>query len=333
MATYARIGTFNVLNLISAEVPYYEPGSKYSAAEFDQKTRWIGQQLDHMQADVVGFQEVFHTAALQAALNLSIRFNGVTPIVVGTSEMESPAFHPGVALASRLPLELLATITAFPDVAKLNSTELSVSINTFSRPILKAKVQLFPSVEAVIFVAHLKSKRPTYIEGETASNPVHRALGSARALIRRTAEAASLRALIVDEIQGNDRPVIVLGDLNDADRAVTTQMIAGDPPFYRLPRAQKERAWDTLLYSAEEIQQRQSTRDVYFTHIYNSFYESLDHILVSQEFYGRNPDCLAELDHVQVLNDHLIDESQTFEELSNTRSDHGQVVARLRLRE
>lgn len=333
MPTYARLGTFNVLNLISADWPYYDANSRYTPSEFAEKTRWIGQQLDRMQADVVGFQEVFHASALQAALNQSQRFQGVQPIVVGTNETESPAMSPGIGLAARGGAQLLGAMTAFPNSARLDAPGLSVSIDSFTRPVLKASVQIFPNVEAVVFVAHLKSKRPTLIDGESPSNQVHRALGSARSLIRRAAEAAALRALVVDEIQGNNRPVIVMGDLNDTDRSVTTQMIGGDPPFYKLPRATKDQIWDTLLYSAQEIQARQSTRDIYYTHIFNGFYESLDHILVSQEFYSRNPNRVAELDYVQVLTDHLQDETQTMEDPGKLTSDHGQVVARLRLRE
>lgn len=332
MTTETFVGTFNVLNLISADFPYYDKDSYYSPADFEKKTRWIGQQLDRMRADVVGFQEVFHTSALQAALDQSEHLRGVRPIVVGTQETERPGVHPGVALVAKGGAELIGAITAFPEVAKLNSPELSVSINAFSRPVLKARVQLFPSMEVTVFVVHLKSKRPSYIEGESPKNPVHRALGSARSLIRRAAEAAALRALVLDEIRGQSRPVIVIGDLNDTERSVTTQMISGDPPFYRVPRAQKEEIWDTLLYSAQEIQLRQSTRDLYFTHIFNGFYESLDHILVSEEFYSRNPDRVAELDFVRVLTDHLQDETQTMIEGDPLTSDHGQVVARIRLR-
>lgn len=333
MPTYSRIATFNVLNLISAEHHYYDTGSKYTAAQFEDKTAWIGSQLDRMEADVVGFQEVFHGTALRTALNKSTRFRDVVPLVVGTNEMQSPAMSPGIALASRGPAELLGAITAFPDDTRLNTDELKVSITSFSRPVLKARVQLFPGIEAIVFVAHLKSKRPQYADSESPDNPVHRALGSARSLVRRAAEAAALRSLVVKEIQNTRQPVIVLGDLNDTDRAVTTQMIAGDPPFYRLPAARKQAIWDVLLYSAQEIQTRLSTQNVYYTHIYNGFYEALDHILVSEELYSRNPDRVAELDYVRVFNDHLVDETQSFEEVPNTRSDHAQVVARLRLRD
>jgi hypothetical protein len=124
--------------------------------------------------------------------------------------------------------------------------------------------------------------------------------------------------------------VVVLGDVNDATLAVTTQMIAGEKPYYRYSTNQKDPYWDVLLYSAQEIQSRRSTRDTYFTYIYNGFYEALDQILVSEELYSLNPDRVAEVDFVQVFNDHIIDEAQSWDDIPRTVSDHGQVVARIR---
>ena len=144
------------------------------------------------------------------------------------------------------------------------------------------------------------------------------------------AEAAALRALILDEVADTRTPVIVLGDVNDATLAVTTQMIAGEKPYYRYGRERKEAYWDTLLYSAQEIQVRASTRDTYFTYIYNGFYEALDQIMVSEELYRLNPDRVGEVYYVQIFNDHIIDAEQTFDPVPRTKSDHGQVVAWLR---
>ena len=93
---------------------------------------------------------------------------------------------------------------------------------------------------------------------------------------------------------------------------------------------QKEAYWDVLLYSAQEIQARRSTRDTYYTYIYNGFYEALDQIMVSEELYFSNPDHVAQVDYVQIYNDHIIDETQALERIPKTVSDHGQVVALIR---
>lgn len=55
--------------------------------------------------------------------------------------------------------------------------------------------------------------------------------------------------------------------------------------------------------------------------------------MVSQEFFARNPTRLGEIDYVRVFNDHIIDEEASFDEIPRTRSDHGQVAVKLRLRD
>ena len=59
---------------------------------------------------------------------------------------------------------------------------------------------------------------------------------------------------------------------------------------------------------------------------------ALDHIMVSEEFHGPNPDGVGEIEYVQVFNDHILDEMASLDEVPRTRSDHGQVVAKIRLR-
>jgi hypothetical protein len=53
-----KVGTFNVYNLISANVAYYG-NKKYKPEVYDKKVQWIGAQIDRMNADLVGFQEVW----------------------------------------------------------------------------------------------------------------------------------------------------------------------------------------------------------------------------------------------------------------------------------
>lgn len=337
-----RVCSFNVFNLVSPGFNFYRTGSAYSPAEFGEKVSWIGRQLDEMQVDLVGFQEVFHKNALKTALERSERFAGSDPIVLATNEIQDPLRSPAVGLATTLDIVgEPESVVAFPDdaIIKLptNSDETdfaTVPITTFSRPVLKVRVRFSDSVVVTVFVAHLKSKRPALTNREREADPrpaVFNTLGTARSLIRRAAEAAALRSLVITEAQNNDDPVIVIGDVNDGTLSVTTQMIAGDPPFFRLSAERKKPARDLLLYTAQQIQARESTRDTYFTHIFNGSYESLDQIMVSQEFYRRNPNRVGQVDYVQVFNDHILDEMQSFDEIPRTRSDHGQVVVKIRL--
>lgn len=334
-----RVGSFNVFNLVRQGTSYYSR-PPYSPSEFSEKTMWIGRQLDDMEAEIVGFQEVFHKDALRTALERSSRFAGVEPIVLATNESEEPAFTPAVALATTLDVEgAPESITDFPSDSLISVPDpdetnlVVVPVTQFSRPVLKARVRFNDSIVTTVFVAHLKSKRPALLDSESNDTPVHRTLGTARSLIRRCAEAAALRSLVISETKDNKNPVIVIGDVNDGTLAVTTQMISGEQPFFRLKTELKTPYRDVLLYTAQQIQARESTRDTYFTHIFNGAYESLDHIMVSQEFYQLNPNRVGEVDYVRVFNDHIIDEMQSFDDIPLTRSDHGQVVVKIRLKE
>ncbi len=135
------------------------------------------------------------------------------------------------------------------------------------------------------------------------------------------------------KVKGNNDAVLILGDINDTGQAVTSEIMAGSPPWRKIPFEKKLRAWDILLYNVKDIQARQSYRDVYYTHIHNGHYESLDHILISQEFVRQNPNHLGYVEYVRVFNDHLLDDTLSQTEIPHWQSDHGQVVVTIRLRD
>jgi endonuclease/exonuclease/phosphatase family metal-dependent hydrolase len=329
-----KVGTFNVLNLTRAGDRPYPDDPPYSAAEFDRKADWIAEQLRRMDADLVGFQEVFHEEALRTVVGRSGRFDdGATVVAPGADGVSGPK----LGLATRLALaEPVTSVTDFPAGLDAAVDGLALPVGSFSRPVLRARVVLDPAAgtTATVFVVHLKSKRPVLDPQAPDNDPREEALGKARSLIRRAAEAAALRFLLLEEIVGNAQPAIVLGDLNDGARAVSTDIVMGDSPSRFWPRGAELRQayWDRLLYSAFEINARQIGRDVSYSHIFNGHYETLDHILVSQEFYDRNPKRIAEVSNLRIFNDHLFDSQLSNDRPDRVASDHGQLVAEIRLR-
>jgi predicted extracellular nuclease len=186
----------------------------------------------------------------------------------------------------------------------------------------------------IVFVVHLKSKRPIFRRDNVdKDDPLEIAWGQALALVTRATEATALRYILVETMRHNKQPVVVMGDINDNAHAVTSEIISGTAPFRRLPQHKKAAIWDTLLSNVKDIQARISYQDFYYTHIFNGFCESLDHIFVNEEFVRSNPGCVGFVEYVKILNDHLIDETLSPEEVSKTRSDHGQVVATIKFRE
>ena len=340
------LGSFNVYNLVRPGVPFYS-SSSYTEEESAAKTTWLGERLGEMDADVVGFQEIFHRETLLEATDKSGLYADHDRVLAPgatreDNEVDGRAQGPKVGLASRLPLIEHQSITLFPDEARLRVPEgleadspiVDIGLTRFERPVLKARVELPTGQVMVVFVAHLKSKRPiVFTDLEDKNDPKIKALGAARSLIKRAAEATALRCLLVDELKESPAPTVLIGDLNDSVASVTTQICAGDPPWIKLSTAQKRPIWDVLLYSTNDIQSRNSLRDVTYSHIFNSRYEVLDHIFVSQEFYSRNPERIGRVSYQHQFNDHLWDETLIRRPKDRTISDHGQVVATIRLEE
>jgi endonuclease/exonuclease/phosphatase family metal-dependent hydrolase len=327
LALRVTVSTFNVQNLILPGITYYGT-SRASPDDYQRKCQWIAGQLKRMDADVIGFQEVFHRAALENCLILSGHYAHAEVIT-------EPETHlaPRVALVSRLPVRRHQWISEFPPEAHLEALGVTLPFTRFHRPILKAWLALPNDQDAVVFVVHLKSKRPLIGEGHQRHDPVEEARGMARSLILRACEAAALRLLVLEEIRGTNTPLILMGDLNDATHAVTNDILQGRLPQRNFPAEVKKTLWDILLYSCSDLQARKSYKDVYYTHLHNSHYESLDHIFVSQEFVNENPAHIGFVEYMRLYNDHLLDPALTDELPPTEISDHGQPLVSIRLRD
>lgn len=320
MTKILKIGTFNTLNLVNPNEKYY--GNKaYSESDFNKKITWQGQQLDKMRADIVGFQEVFHGQALRKMVNSSEYLKDAF-IVAANPDGQSPS----VALASKFPI---VETEIFENLPQLDIEGNMIPITKFSRPVLKAVIEIAPEKRLTVFVAHLKSKRPTFAENVDKNDPLEQAKGAVRSLVRRAVEACGLREILVNHSEYNQDPVIIVGDLNDTSLAVATRVVSGEPPMRYLKFEDKKKAWDTLFYHAKDIQARKSFHDFYYTHIHNGHYEALDHIMVSQELVAENPNSIGQIRNVAIFNDHLIDETLSEESIPCWQSDHGQVVAHI----
>jgi predicted extracellular nuclease len=165
-------------------------------------------------------------------------------------------------------------------------------------------------------VAHFKSKAPSklFLENWYRSDKDYysrhsSALGAAVSTIRRTAEAAALRMILTEEMKGNENPVVVLGDLNDSQHSNTINILTGQPNY--LLSGLSKGGSDTALYTAGTLQE------------YRSLRESLDHILVSQEFYDNSRKRIWAFKGMELFNDHLNADNHK----EDGTSDHGIVCA------
>jgi predicted extracellular nuclease len=309
-----RFATFNVCNLAPPGARLYDNLEPSTQEEYDAKITWTAHQVDLLAADVIGFQEVFSQAALAEVLSRTRRFREAVHVGFDP-DPGADKLTPSVALVSRLPLaDTPEPLPYFPPGIAMPAG--SRDPERFTRPPLHAAIQLTPGLVVDVLVVHLKSRRPDYRTGDTADDPGLFALASLRSLIRRGTEAAALRVLLAQLRREHGRPCVVLGDFNDVADAVTTHIVLG----LGAPAADR-------LYDACQLQRRRDhLRHVGYSNVHDGQHMTIDHILVSGEFNAALPGALGEVVDVTYLNDHL--------ELGlKEASDHGQVLARVRLYE
>lgn len=314
-----KIGTFNLYNLVLPEHIFYED-KKYSKEEYEKKINWTAKQLDLMEVDIVGFQEVFHQKALDEVLmKTSLLKNSSFIVACEVGNL------PRLGLASKFPITKHEFITNFPPESII---EKDVLVKEFQRPVIKATITLPNNKNVTVFVIHLKSRRPILDNPEQRYSQKAQTRGKAKSMMIRTAEANALRFILLNELEKTKIPVIVMGDFNDPGRGIV-ELITGTHPSRKTSHENKKNIWDSLLYNAYDVNKKPS--EIYYTHISDGYYETIDNILLSEEFIHQNPERIGEVEHVKVFNDHLMDKSLTYEMFPMWQSDHGQVVATIRL--
>ncbi len=272
--------------------------------------------------------------------------------------------RPGVAILSRFPILETTILQDLPQPVTIPFGGLGggdaghFTLARTSRPILKARLDVHGQ-PITVFNCHLKSKLGEFPSTQSGTppaeidlthyDPAGRALGALRAALRRMAEAWVLRREIIAELeQGN--PVLVLGDFNDGEHAVSSEIISGETPFknyawmlrhdaqHRSDRYSEaesiqitEDIQSVRLHSAEKLFVRKSLRDMVYTAAFGGIYESIDQIYMSRHFLPDTPDTLAQMDYFSVLNDHLTDGSHPEAPYNKLASDHGQIMAHFRL--
>ncbi|MEQ9259663.1 MAG: endonuclease/exonuclease/phosphatase family protein [Roseovarius sp.] len=398
--TRFTIASFNVKNLIGPDREYYEFQS-YTPEEYAWKEDWLADQLLTLDADVVGFQEIFEEAPLRAVIDEAnaraatlnaaalpdrskryhrkvifrrLKVDGYAGAALAfapnAADTGQPGKRrPGLAILSRLGFEgepeiiqdLPEPLTIpFQPLRGLEGAQEAggFTLRRLSRPILKARVPVGGKV-ITVFNCHLKSKLGEYITPEGAPyapeadlthyDPVGRALGSLRAAVRRMAEAWVLRREIVAEIEAG-RPVIALGDFNDGEHAVSSEIIAGEVPFKNYEWMLRHDAQDrsdrytaeenrqiteaverVRLHSAESLFVRKSLRDMVYTTAFGGRYESIDQIFLSRHFHPENAARIGEMSYFSTFNDHITDGSHAEAPYNKLASDHGQIMAHLDL--
>jgi endonuclease/exonuclease/phosphatase family metal-dependent hydrolase len=319
------LATCNTQNLVNPSRVFYANQEPFSAEEYKRKIDWLGSMVRRLNADVIAFQEIWDEAALRDAVAASgLRY----PHVSAPGAEQGASGTPRVALATRWPVVDVQSHREFEAKQFVAVPELGEH-RAFERPILEALLEM-PGHRGTmrVLVAHLKSKRPKFLQNdlgeviEDREDPAVIARATLRSLVMRAAECAALRLIVHARLARTREPLVLMGDLNDSPHAVTTQMVAATQAV-----AYDRGARDTALFHAPDVQSDATIRrDVAYSHIHQGWPDVLDQIWVSEEFVAASRFAIGDLKRVDYFNDHL------HEGRDRVRSDHGLVRALVLLR-
>ena len=264
------VATWNLENLFR---PDNDVGPDSDAA-YDAKLTALAEVITELAPDVLAVQEVGEPEALA---DLVDRLGGAWH-----SELAAPDGRGiRVGVLARLALDGAEQVVTFPDkLAPVQVDDDGTTMSAMGRPALRVRIETENTTLDVIS-CHLKSKLLSFPGGFSPKNEDQRARYGVYALHRRAAEAAAVRAYATALLanNGQQRALIVAGDLNDEPEAATTQLLHGPPgseigtPGFDQPdQGDGQRLWN-LAPLIPEAQR--------FSRIYRGRGELIDHLLVS----------------------------------------------------
>ncbi len=335
-----RFGTFNLYQFAAPPVAWYAPHNTYSDSDWSDKKAWVIAQLNEMACDVVGFQEVFSPDELEALVNAAgYPHFAVVDIPAKGDDDDNVYVGPVVAIASKFPL-VSAEKVSFNDNS---SQHLPLKEDTeFSRTPIRAEVQIDGAANAIVYVAHFKSKRPVSIPSDVCDNAAWdervlasmqaRSIGNVASMLQRGAEASELYENISKDLHASsETPVVLLGDLNDNIHSIAIEALSNRGRVYDidgvawadLPIEAKVASYKLKLYDAFDMAPNPDGTARTPTHYHRGEGGTLDYVFVSNALNEKNNNAAGRVSGFDVYDAHLKNDGVS----NKKQSDHAQVVA------
>jgi endonuclease/exonuclease/phosphatase family metal-dependent hydrolase len=291
-----KVMTWNVENLFGPG----EDAGPDTQEQYQRKLISLAAVILNIEPDVLALQEVGSVPAL----------NELAGMLQGKYPHKQVSAHPDprgirVAFLSRLPIEATEEITQFaaeglPNVPSVDKDGKLATATALGRAALGVTVTPRHNFPIHLITAHLKSKLLTYpaVNGGPRYIPKdenERARMGGLALLKRTAEAVTLRAKANAILEAKaEAALMLMGDLNDAPNAATTQLLQGPNGSEIGTRSfnQADKGDRTRLFNLAAL----LPIDHRYTRIENGTPELIDHILVSQKLLPGQPRRLPVVD-------------------------------------
>jgi endonuclease/exonuclease/phosphatase family metal-dependent hydrolase len=259
---------------------------------YQQKLQLLARVINDLDPDVVALQEVGGEeplADLQAALG------DTYPHAASSRFPDRRGIR--VAFLSKLAISERSDLVDFPPgvvlpIYRVNGSGEVEPVTRMGRGALRIAVSK-NGVALSLMTAHLKSKllsfpRPSGSSFTPRDENEH-AREAGVALMRRTAEAVTLRARANALLKGNQATLLILlGDFNDVPEAQTSVLLTGPPGSELGTRGfdRPDQGHDARLFNLAPV----IPENRRYSRIHRGKGELLDQILVSEECFPRNQD-------------------------------------------
>ncbi|MDJ0754353.1 MAG: endonuclease/exonuclease/phosphatase family protein [Ardenticatenaceae bacterium] len=350
MSTAFTVMTWNIENL-------FPPGHRVSPRKvvsqeaYDGKLDYLARVIRRLNPDVIALQEIggrtkADTVPLEA---LQTRLAPDYPFSALSNKPDGRFIK--VGFLSKIPIENAEDISDFPDgeLADVPNWSDKPDIIRMGRGALKIEVVPAANNRVRLVTAHLKSKLISYPKkGDFArfqpDDENERTRGVGLALVRRTAEAVTIRRWL-NEVMGEHDTMhtVLLGDFNDVPRAATSQILLGveDADATSDDKFDDVRLFnltDSIPQRGDELHDKRFVpEDHRFSRKYMGRYEMLDQIMVSKKLLGEA--AAMRQDHwvvqevcslVESITGQSIDDNPV-NRIGEERPDHAPVYARFEL--
>ena len=326
-----RIGTFNLFQFAEPPFSWYIKKDKFSKEQWQEKISWIKKQIQDMDCDIIGFQEVFSKDSLEK-LTKELGFNYfVTVDNAKLDKINQKVFKSTtVALASKYPILEIQKVQVHGKSILKHKFKGHFK---FSRTPIKALIELENKEKITLYVNHFKSNRLN--EFEYIFNKKHtlkekkeqtkEALEKdySKALKQRLCETSSL----FYDFKKTSTPIICVGDLNDKEYSLSIDALT-NRAYHDNKNKNSYILYDAYYLCNKKIynphpEQKEIKRTP--TSYYQGYGNVIDYIFVSKEFNKKEKNSIGEISSYEIFDSHL----QKNPHGSLLQSDHAQVVCQI----
>jgi endonuclease/exonuclease/phosphatase family metal-dependent hydrolase len=327
-----RLGTFNLFQFAEPPYSWYTKKDKFNSRQWTEKTTWIKNQINTMDCDIIGFQEVFSKDALESLVKeLGYAYFATADTAKLSTNNPMKYVTTTVALASKYPITHIQKVR--PHSPTLKNHDFKGHF-TFSRLPIKATITLPNTQELLVYVCHLKSNRDNAFEYvfkeehtlEHKKELVFKTLTDKHSvsLQQRLCEASSL---FFDIRKSKSKPSVLLCDLNDKEFSLTIEALSNHK-YHDDTRKESHLLEDASYHYRQEVynphpEAKEPERK--FTSYFLGKGNVLDYIFISNHLSKEHEENIAEVTGYAVFDAHL----QGNPDGSLLSSDHAQVVCEL----